>query len=45
MKVSNFMPKVFGRKSKTTRDRVTYRAIRRNVARISYRRAKKEQRV
>lgn len=43
MKVSDFMPRTQpgDRKSKTPRDRTTYRAARRNIAKIGYRREKK----
>lgn len=43
MIVSQFMKPIApkARKSKTPRDRTTYRAARRNIAKIEYRRAKK----
>jgi hypothetical protein len=42
-KVSGFMqPARRGKKSKTGRHRTTYRAARRNIAKIGYRRQKKQ---
>lgn len=41
MKVSDFMTPPGHRRKKAARDRVTYRAARRNIAKIAYRRKKK----
>jgi hypothetical protein len=44
MKVSDFLPPQMPGRPKSIRDRVTYRAARRNIAKINYRRAKRRQR-
>lgn len=41
MIVSEFLKRRFRREPKTVRDRTTYRAARRNIAKIAYRQAKK----
>ncbi len=41
MKVAEFMRPITGRRKKSTRHRTTYRAARRNIAKIAYRRAKR----
>jgi hypothetical protein len=43
-RVSDFLQPARGRRPKSIRDRVTYRAARRNIAKISYRHAKRAKR-
>lgn len=43
MKVSDHMPTIDRKGKKSLRHRTTYRAARRNIAKINYRRAKREQ--
>lgn len=42
MKLADFMARATQRKPKTPRDRTTYRAARRNIARIEYRWMRKQ---